>query len=92
MMNGKWTNAVDSLRSASLIDDKDDLLLADYARAQFAAGHHASCMETLSQLENRDEKNFSKDDLKRLKTRCLVDSRRFKEAHRELCSYTEKQS
>ena len=88
MMNGKWTNAVDCLRRASLIDDQDDLLLADYARAQLAAGHHASCMQTLAQIEARDESNFSKTDLNRLRIRCLVDSRRYKEAHRELCAYT----
>lgn len=88
MMNSHWTDAVDSLRRASLIDDKDDLLLADYARAQLAAGHHASCLESLSQLEAHPNSRFTEKDLMRLRTRCLVDSRRFREAHQELCSYT----
>lgn len=90
MMNGRWTDAVDSLRRATLIDENDVWLLTEYARAQFAAGHHASCLNTLLQIEQHPDPSLSKSDLMRMRTRCFVDSRRYRDAHRALCDYTSK--
>lgn len=89
MMHGKWSEAVDSLQRASLIDDEDPWLLADLARAQFAAGHHADCLATTSQLKGAFNDADLDREIDRLHARCLVDAHRFREAHRSLCVFTE---
>ena len=89
MLRGEWSRAVRSLDRAVLLDHEDQWLLEDLARAQLAAGHHSDCLETLVQLEPHVE--GSADDmleLRRIKARCLVDARRWREAHKELYTLT----
>ena len=88
MMNSKWSEAVDSLQRASLIDDEDPWLLADLARAQFAAGHHTDCLTTTSQLKGAFNDADLDREIDRLHARCLVDAHRFREAHRSLSTFT----
>lgn len=88
MMHGQWHEAADELRRASLIDDGDMWLLADLARAQLAAGHHSACLTTLLQIELQFDESERDIEVQRLRSRCLVDARRFPEAHKALCAFT----
>jgi predicted Zn-dependent protease len=89
MMHGKWTAAVSELQRASLIDEEDPWLLADLARAQLAAGHHADCLTTIRQLKGAFNDVDLENEIDRLHCRCLVDAHRFREAHRLLCTFTD---
>ena len=94
LMNGHWNRAVDSLRRAVLLDDEDQWMLEDLARAQMAAGHHSDCLQTIEQLEKyvtTEGKSAAYDprEIVRLRARCLVDARRFRDAHQVLYTFTD---
>lgn len=94
LMNGHWSRAVDSLRRAVLLDDEDQWMLEDLARAQMAAGHHSDCLQTIEQLEKYvttegEGKIYDPREIMRLRARCLVDARRFRDAHHVLYSFTD---
>ena len=51
LLRGQWTEAVNCLQRAVLLDEEDRWMVEDLARAQLAAGHHSDCLASIRQLQ-----------------------------------------
>lgn len=88
LLRGEWSEAVNCLKRAVLLDEEDRWMIEDLARAQLAAGHHADCLVSIGQLEELLEEHDDGLEINRMRARCYADARRWREAHKVLYELT----
>ncbi|MAD19327.1 MAG: hypothetical protein CMJ52_03785 [Planctomycetaceae bacterium] len=88
MFQENWGDAVDHLDRAVLLDDEDQWMLEDLARAQLGAHRTSDCLETIKRLEGIVTDRVEERELLRLRGRCLVDGGRLREAREVFLDFT----
>ncbi len=88
MFQEKWPDAVDHLDRAVLLDDEDQWMLEDLARAQLGAHRTTDCLQTIARLEEIVTDRVEERELLRLRGRALVDGGRLREAREVFLDFT----
>ena len=71
-----------------LLDDEDQWMLEDLARAQLGAHRTTDCLQTIDRLEEIVTDRVAERELLRLRGRCLVDGGRLRDAREVFLDFT----